>query len=94
MRGHHVYGLWSVKQGSPIYVGQSVRLAARISQHVAQMGDDLTYVEYTECDSHREMDELEADLIYTLQPSLNSYGKDRRTVKHHSPRCHACAIDG
>lgn len=64
---YHVYALWD--KGNIVYIGQSVRLANRITVHMADK--DFDSMSYIECDSKIEMDYVEELLIIELDPKYN-----------------------
>ena len=64
---YHIYALWD--KGNIVYIGQSVRLASRITVHMSDKGFDS--VSYIECNSKIEMDYIEEMLIIELNPKYN-----------------------
>jgi len=85
LKGYYVYLLWG--EDSPIYVGLSIRLHTRLSQHMADPEKrSLTRrIEVIECVDEAEMRAVEDRLIHQYRPRFNRAGvvQGVRSV----PRC-------
>jgi GIY-YIG catalytic domain len=68
--GYFVYCLLDAAM-RPTYIGQTVNVWRRISEHV-KSGKDIMHVRVFACESKAHMDELERELIRAFQPPLNT----------------------
>lgn len=74
--GFFVYILWGESTTTPIYVGQSTSVVARIHTHMKDPMKSrlMRRVQLVRCPDKRAMDELELRLIKFYQPTLNRAG--------------------
>jgi hypothetical protein len=78
-RGHFVYALWDSKLAeTPVYVGRSSSVFARLGQHLApgNLGGEIVRVTIDECSSADAAAAVELAQITLCDPVLNVAGRE------------------
>jgi hypothetical protein len=76
--GFFVYLLWGDDPQTPIYVGESGNVFARIGAHMREKSDAIRRVQLFRCETVDVMHDTEARLIKHFAPPLNSAPPPRR----------------
>jgi hypothetical protein len=74
--GYFVYNLWGEDETTPLYVGRSSNVLARLGSHLGEQAKWIAvwHVSVQRCPTVREMEALEKRLIRQLRPPWNKAG--------------------
>ncbi len=78
-RGHFVYCLWGVDSRTPLYVGMSSNVLARLGAHLGDSAKRplIRKVTLLRCKTEKQMKRTETRMIAQFQPPMNTVGVRR-----------------